>query len=868
MEKLQTLLIANRGEVAASICKTAKRLGVKAIAIYIEEDRSTQHVSEADDAVLLPGRDVVAYADEENLLRIAREKSVDAVLTGYGALAGNAEFARRVVEAGMVWVGPSPELIEAFGDKHVARGLAEKANVPVVTGTEGPVEDQEIKCYPESRHVEVQVFGNGKGQAIHFGEREYSIQIRHQKIIGECPSPFVEQHPGLKQKLCDAAVRLSESTKYGSAGTVEYLVDDKFGDFFFLGMKTQLQAERGVTELCYGVDIVELMLRQADAQLTGNDGLDAEALKAMQRSGPTGSTIGVSIYAENSLRDHALCPGPLQQVEWKHVPGSRIDTWVSANTCISPYYSREPLIAKAMVLRPTRGDAISGLHHLLTESSVCGPPTNVEFLASVLQDPNFKYGSTPTNFLQSFDYRPHAIDVVSGGAFTLIEDLPGRPAAGSDYSHSGPMDPLAFQIANMLVGNPREKEGLEITSSGPELRFVAPAVVALCGASMETTLDGRDFPMWTRVRIETGQTLKIGETSSGGCRSYLAVYGGFPSIAVCHGSKSTAMFSDIGFGLGGYQGRALKSGDLLQITADVPAEETIEAVSIPETIRPQYNSHWEIKAMVGPHDEGFFLPEDLDAIYKAKWKVEGKASRCEIRIDGPRMKWARKNGGEAGWQPAHVFEYGSPVGVLNWWGAGSYIRGVDGPTSYPFVSCTTVIRAEWWKLGQIKAGDTLTFVRVSLEDALKKRRKLEAFLGGIERALQGAGTFDSIERLQGSPGCHVDFHDGDIGKAIVWSKEGNGNTPSVKFRQAGDDFLIVEYGDGTTLNPNLQYCVTTLDTALNSSSTPSTIRDNLITTQGWPTTLLIHYDGATLDRNELLTHLQTLEAQLSDRRAA
>lgn len=400
MEKLQTLLIANRGEIAVRICRTAKRLGIRTIAIYSEADAASQQVQDADEAILLPGSNATAYTDEKAILNIAKEKNADAIIPGYGFLSENAPFAKRVAEAeaDLVWVGPSPEAIEAFGVKHTARELAAKADVPIVPGTKGLVEDEgdaakqaeqigfpvmlkatgggggmglitcndveEVrkgfkmvrsrgqtlfknpgvfieKYFPASHHIEVQVFGNGLGQAIHFGERECSIQRRHQKVIEECPSPFVERHPELRQKLGDAAVRLSESIKYSSAGTIEYLVDDKTGDFFFLEMNTRLQVEHGITELCYDVDLVELMLRQADAQLAGKGGIEGSTLKQLQPSKPSGVAIEARIYAENPLRDYAPSPGLLQKVEWKDVPGSRVDTWVSTGSRITPNYGMQ-----------------------------------------------------------------------------------------------------------------------------------------------------------------------------------------------------------------------------------------------------------------------------------------------------------------------------------------------------------------------------------------------------------------------------------------------------------------------------------------------------------------------------------------------
>ncbi|KAF2462819.1 uncharacterized protein BDR25DRAFT_397433 [Lindgomyces ingoldianus] len=911
MEKLKTLLVANRGEIAVRICKTAKKLNIKTIAIYSDADAASQHVREADEAVLLASSNATAYTDEQSIIDIAKQTKADAIIPGYGFLSENAHFARLVGEAGIAWVGPSPESIEEFGVKHVARELAEKANVPIVPGTKGLVEDEEaaanaaesigfpvmlkttgggggmglVTCnsanevrngfkmvrsrgktlfknpgvfverfYPASHHVEVQVFGNGQGQAIHFGERECSIQRRHQKVIEECPSPFVEKHPELRKKLGDAAVHLSESIKYGSAGTIEYLVDDNTGDFFFLEMNTRLQVEHGITELCYGVDLVELMLKQADSQLAGKGGLDGNVLKEMQPSGPSGVAIEVRIYAENPLKDYAPSPGLLQKVEWKNVSGSRIDTWVFTGSRITPNY--DPLIAKAMIHSNSRVKAISSMKELLDESSICGPPTNLEFLAEIMDDPTFKSGNTLTSFLQSFKYVPHAIDVISAGAYTLIQDLPARPTVGKGIPHSGPMDPLAFQIANMLVGNPRGREGLEITLSGPELRFVGPAIVALCGAPMEASLDDKEFPMWAKVKVEAGQKLKIGKTTGNGCRSYLAVFGGFPEVADYFGSKSTSPLVAIG----GYQGRSLAPGDLLRTVAKLP--DYVGIVSLPERLRPVYNSHWEIKAMVGPHDEGYLLPEDIEMIYSTEWKISHNASRSGIRLVGPVPKWARKDGGEGGAHPSNLIEYGYPLGTLNWTGDDPCIFPIDAPNFGGFVSSTTIIRAEWWKLGQIKAGNTLKYVRVGLEDALKKRKKLDGFLDSVEHAIQSSGSFDNIDKLQA---CHVDFHEGDIGKAVIWEQEGYGHIPPVKYRQGGDDHLIIEYGNDT-FDLNHRSRVTALENALNSPSTPTLIAQNLINTVGCCTTLLLFYNGALLPRSTLLSHLLTLETQLGSLR--
>ncbi len=231
--------------------------------------------------------------------------------------------------------------------------------------------------------------------------------------------PFVQRHEGLREKICTAAVDLAKSQKYASAGTIECLVDDKTGDFFFLEMNTRLQVEHGITELCYDVDLVELMLKQADAQLAGKNGLSSEYLMSLQPKAPLGHAIEARVYAENPVRDYAPSPGLLQAVEWQQLEGSRIDTWVFTGTFISPNY--DPLIAKVMNHAKSRDACIKGMNLLLSRSRISGPPTNLDFLDAIIRDDSFKQGNTITSFLKSFQYTPTAIDVISAGAYTLVE---------------------------------------------------------------------------------------------------------------------------------------------------------------------------------------------------------------------------------------------------------------------------------------------------------------------------------------------------------------------------------------------------------------------------------------------------------------
>ena len=759
------------------------------------------------------------------------------MIPGYGFLSENESFARSVSSAGLAWVGPSPSSIESFGIKHTARELADKANVPIVPGSRGLISDEqdairtaeklgfpimlkataggggmglstcknvvEVKeayltvksrgetlfknagmfierFYPNSHHVEVQVFGNGRGNAIHFGERECSVQRRHQKVIEECPSPFVERHPGLREKICEAAVRLAESINYASAGTIEYLVDDETADFFFLEMNTRLQVEHGITELCYGVDLVQLMLEQADLELAGRGGIDAARLGSLQPFEPRGVAIEARVYAENPARDYAPSPGTLQFVQWKELDGSRLDTWVHTGTVVSSNY--DPLLAKIMFHSNQRNGAIKGLHELLSQSRICGPPINLDFLASILVDERFVIGNTMTNFLNDFVYAPAAIDVISGGAYTTVQDYPGRPTMGRGFPHSGPMDPLAFQVANLLVGNDPGKEGLEITLEGPELLFLKPAVVALCGAPMEVRLGGDGIPMWTRTKIETGQKLKIGKTRGGGCRSYLAIYGGLPSVSEWFGSKATSP----GVGVGGYQGRALASGDLLATTQQIP-EYLSQSLSIPFELIPDYPSHWSIAALPGPYTKGFLTNSDLSMIYHTTWQISHNAARGGIRLIGPKPKWARSDGGEGGAHPSNVAEYGYPVGSLNWTGDDPCIFPIDCPDFGGFVCSTTIVKGEFWRLGQMKAGDSMQYREVSLEKALQIRRQVETYIEAIGEACVGKKSFGEIEPL-GYEKMPLSAKSKDPGDAIVHHIDAKGNQPLTTYRQVSHTF--------------------------------------------------------------------------------
>lgn len=487
---------------------------------------------------------------------------------------------------------------------------------------------------------------------------------------------------------------------------------------------------------------------------------------------------------------------------------------------------------------------------LLERSVISGPPNNLDYLANIMQDDVYKSGRTITSFLQSFVYEPKVIDVISPGAYTLIQDLEGRPSVGKGIPRSGAMDPIALAV--VLVGNQRSQEGLEITLSGPELKFHGAAVIALTGAPIEVTLDGDSFPMWSRKHVKAGQTLKIGRTTGAGCRSYLAVYGGLPSVAEYFGSKSTSPIVAIG----GYQGRQLAPGDQLSLVKDIPSGLNAHP-SVPRALLPEYTSSWTIYALPGPHEEGYLTGDDIEMLYSTEWKVSHNASRSAIRLVGPVPQWARPDGGEGGSHPSNLVEYGYSCGSLNWTGDEGCIFSLDCPNFGGFASSATAIRADYWKLGQIKAGDTLKYQRVSLEEALALRRNAAQYIDSIALAVE-VGSFDGVVPL--------DSHfkaSGNYSKAVLWERVASNGQPQVRYRQAGDDYLLIEYGN-EQFDLNYRCRVSALEKAINSKDAPHWLKQNLTTTVGCCTSITICYDGDKMNRAKLMNHLQSLEDQIGD----
>ncbi|WP_214110801.1 acetyl-CoA carboxylase biotin carboxylase subunit [Acrocarpospora catenulata] len=435
-----SVLIANRGEIARRIIRTVRGMGLRAVAVYSEADADLPFVREADEAVLLgPANPAQSYLDQEKVLLAAKETGAQAIHPGYGFFSENADFAQAVLDAGLVWIGPAPEAIRQMGDKINARNLMEEAGVPVAAGTREPVtepaeaakeaarigypvmvktagggggigmgvaydEESLAKAFEQAsraaarfggtpailleryieraRHVEVQILGLADGTVLALGERDCSVQRRHQKVVEESPSPGIT--PELRARMLAAAVRAGEAVGYRGAGTVECLVDADAQDFVFLEMNTRLQVEHPVTELVTGVDLVAAQLRVAAGESVT---LDAT---------PKGHAIEFRVYAEDPKR---FFPGPGKIAEWREPAGEgvRVDSGYLEGNTVTPFY--DPLMAKLCVYGATRAEVIERARAAVAGFTVTGPKNNLPFCAELLDRAEFVSGDYDTGLV-------------------------------------------------------------------------------------------------------------------------------------------------------------------------------------------------------------------------------------------------------------------------------------------------------------------------------------------------------------------------------------------------------------------------------------------------------------------------------------
>ncbi|AVT76674.1 3-methylcrotonyl-CoA carboxylase subunit alpha [Rhodopseudomonas palustris] len=551
--RFRTLLIANRGEIACRVIRTARAMGLRTVAVYSEADAGAQHVAEADEAVLLgPARARDSYLNIERIIQAAKQTGAEAVHPGYGFLSESAEFAQACADAGLVFVGPSPEMITAMGSKSGSKALMEKAGVPLVPGYHGAAQDEAtlaaaadkigfpvlvkasaggggrgmrvvrkadelaaaivsakreakaafgddtllIERYVDNpRHIEVQIVGDSHGNLVSLFERECTLQRRHQKVIEEAPSPTLDA--AQRETVCAAARRAASAVNYVGAGTIEFVSDGK--DVFFIEMNTRLQVEHPVTELISGVDLVEWQLRVAFGEALP---LTQDQLKL------NGHAIEARVYAENPAKNFMPSVGKI--TTWRtpaEVDGLRIDAGYRGGDSVSPYY--DAMLAKVIAWAPTRQAAIDRLDRGLNETDVRGVVTNIPFLSALITRPEVRANAIDTGFIErhlaALTAAPNALgDLELASAVAAIlrgEDEAAKADGVSPWRTSGWM-PVGRRKRTFLF---RRGQGHDHTDHKIELTYG--------GGTSALSIAGRELAFaWSAAG--DGIDVALGETRS------------------------------------------------------------------------------------------------------------------------------------------------------------------------------------------------------------------------------------------------------------------------------------------------------------------------------------------------------------------
>ncbi|CAJ2501908.1 Uu.00g047610.m01.CDS01 [Anthostomella pinea] len=796
---IQTVLIANRGEITLRIIRTLHKMSLRAVVIDSDADAQASHVVAADTALHLEGDTIGdTYLNAAKIVQIALSARVDAVIPGYGFLAENAGFARAVEQAGMVWIGPTPEQMTELGLKHRARAIAAKVGVPVVPGSNGLLQsiDNALEAggtigYPlmlkstgggggiglqrcdnegdlrdafesvkriaaanfddhgvylerlieNARHVEVQILGDGTGRVITAGDRDCSLQRRHQKVIEESPALMVSAD--IRAKMGAYAVQIASTVSYRNVGTVEFLYDTDTDEVYFLEVNTRLQVEHPITEAVTGLDLVECMVKIA--------GSDAGELFDDNCGGflVSGVSIEARLYAENPLRDFSPCGG---RVLGLHFPPN----------------------LRIIATGHTRQEAVERLVEGLAATEISGLQTNLDFLRQLTASSMLQSCSYTTSSLDSFQYTSNSFEILDSGGSCTVQDFLGRMGVWNvGIPPSGPMDSASFRLANRLVDNGEGLAALECTLKGPSLKFHCEAVVAVTGGSAPAYLDNEAMAMHKTLHIKAGQTLRIG-VAQHGYRVYVAIRGGV-DVPLVMGSRSTFELAK----MGGWNGRKLQPGDIVPIGEKLDGGDIalLQASALPISAQPK--AKWTIGVVPGPHGApDFFTSDSIGALFFGEWIVHYNSNRLGIRLKGPRPQWARETSGKAGLHPSNIHDSPYSIGSVSFTGDEAVVLTCDGPSLGGFVVFCVVVSPELWKLGQLRPGDMVHFQPTTIKQSLELNKVLSH---GIENLAPLAAYGGLSSDTPAEERCTVNemHHDGR----------------KVTARQAGDSYLLLEFGD-------------------------------------------------------------------------
>jgi urea carboxylase len=845
------VLIANRGAIACRIQRTLARLNIASVAVYSDADAHAPHVRNAGEAVRLGAEPAAeSYLRGDAIIDAARATGAEAIHPGYGFLSENADFAAACEAAGIAFIGPTPNQMRSFGLKHSARALALVNGLPLLPGSgllpdiAGALIEAERIGYPvmlkstaggggigmrlcndaeelarafdavrglatanfsdggvfiekfvrNARHIEVQLFGDGRGNVIALGERDCSMQRRNQKVLEEAPAPGLSS--GLRSALHAAAIRLGRAVNYRSAGTVEFVYDADARQFYFLEVNTRLQVEHGVTEETFGVDLVEWMLEVAASEPPDLAGFNAQ---------PRGHAVQARVYAEDAARGFRPSSGLLTDVRF--ADGMRVDAWVETGTEVTTWY--DPMLAKLIAWAPTREEAIDKLAAALSRTQVHGIETNLPFLSMLLGNEEFRAGTPTTALISRLPFAAPGIEVMSPGTLTTVQDWPGRSGYWDvGVPPSGPMDARSLRIANRIVGNDEGTAALEMTATGATLRFTSDALVALAGAAMTATLDGTSVPFWQGIPVKAGSTLALGRIGGAGQRCYLAVQGGF-DLPEYLGSRSTFTLGQFG----GHGGRALRTGDVLRLVQPTP-DTSLASRMDAELVLP-LGSVYDLGVVEGPHGApDFFTPGDMDTFFATDWEVHYNSSRTGVRLIGPKPEWARSDGGEAGLHPSNIHDNAYAVGTIDFTGDMPVILGPDGPSLGGFVCPATICLADLWQVGQLRPGDKVRFHPVTMEEAQRRIAAQDRQIASLRTTAPAA-----IASAPESPEFAAKRHPSAGNPSVITRCDATLRHAAICIRRSGEDNLLVEFG-AAELDLVLRFQVQALYEALRDAPLP------------------------------------------------
>lgn len=665
-------------------------------------------------------------------------------------------------------------------------------------------------------------------------------------MIEESPSPFVNSRPELRKELQEAARALGSSIKYRSAGTVEYILDEDTGRFYFLEVNCRLQVEHGITEMVSGVDLVAWQLQLQGAVYNGNDPKKIMPdFKNIVPIKPMGHAIECRLCAEDPAREYRPCTGIVGELSWPK--DARVDTYIAPGVEVSAYY--DSLLAKLMVHSPIdRTDAIKRTNLALSQTHIKGVVTNLNLAKGILESEQFALGKTTTKFLEGFTFKANPfIEIIAGGLMTTVQDYPGRTRMWSvGVPPSGPMDDFSHRIANALLGNAPDSAALEVTLSGPTFKVYEETQIVICGMDVEACVDDMvDLPSWKTIDLSAGSTVRIGAIGKG-ARAYVAFKGGI-DVPKYLGSRSTFP----GGNFGGHQGRALMPGDILPLS---PAPLLTNLQELPIKSLPDYPAQsggtWEIGVLPGPQSApDYFTEEDVKEFFSTDFVVHHNSNRLGIRLQGPRPKFARSDGGDGGSHPSNVHDHVYAIGAINYTGDMPVVLTVDGPSLGGFVCPVTVLSTEMWKMGQVRPGDTIRFIKMDLEGAAKARASRNALINSLTLAAHG-NNVPTEEKV----------HDPEYPptQAVLMEIPSTGKSPSVIVRLAGDRYIFVEYGP-MELDINLRVRVQLLEDWLEKKDITG-----LIETSPGVRSLMIEYSPDILHLKSLLDIVRQAETEIQD----